>query len=166
MGLQRIALLDGQHVAAGLLVEIHHAGEAALSPNETMSGNSSAKGSSPMMSRAHQTAWPRPMRRLLAGEADGAGRLLQVALSETSCSSLPALGQRVDQLGLNIEIVLDHMLVAAGHENDVLDARLKRLVDGILHDGTIDDGQHFLRHRLGGGQEIACPDLQPVSPLF
>ena len=45
------------------------------------------------------------------------------------------------------------MLVAPGDEDDVLDARLQRLVDGILHDGTIDDGQHFLGHRLGGGQK-------------
>ena len=117
-----------------------------------MSGRSSAKGSSPMMSRAHQTAWPRPMRRLLAGEADGAGRRLH-AFQRRKLRLLAGLGQRVDQFRMDVEIVLDHLLVAAGHEDDVLDAGLERLVDGILHDGTVDDGQHFLRHRLGGRQE-------------
>ena len=46
-----------------------------------------------------------------------------------------------------------HRLVAAGDEDEVLDAGLARLVDHILERRPVDDGQHLLRHGLGGGQE-------------
>ena len=50
-------------------------------------------------------------------------------------------------------MVLDHRLAASGHEDEMLDASLARLVDHMLHDRTIDHGQHFLRHGLGGWQK-------------
>ena len=50
-------------------------------------------------------------------------------------------------------MVLDHALVAAGDEDELLDARRARLVDDVLQDRPIDDGQHLLGDRLGRGQE-------------
>src|SRR5258708_3546100 len=50
-------------------------------------------------------------------------------------------------------MVLDHALVAASDEDEVLDAGLPRFIDHVLDQRTIDHRQHFLRHRLRGGQE-------------
>ena len=47
-------------------------------------------------------------------------------------------------------------LVAPGHEDEMLDPGLARLVDHVLHDRAVDDGQHLLRHGLGGGQEAGA----------
>ena len=69
----------------------------------------------------------------------------------------PAQFQRLFQLDLAVEMVLDHALVAAGDEDEMLDAGLARLVDDMLDDGPVDDGQHFLGHGFGGRQE-ACAE--------
>ena len=53
-------------------------------------------------------------------------------------------------------MVLDDALVAAGDEDEMLDAGLAGLVDHILDDRPVDDGQHFLGNRLGGGQEAGA----------
>src|SRR5262249_33900279 len=52
-----------------------------------------------------------------------------------------------------VEMILDHALVASGHENEVLDACLARFVDHMLDERPIDHREHFLRHGLGGRQE-------------
>ena len=69
-----------------------------------------------------------------------AGRLLQPA-QQYQLLQLSRPGQRVDQLGLDIEIVLDDSLVAAGDEHNVLDTGFEGLVHGILDDGPVDHGQ-------------------------
>ena len=72
-------------------------------------------------------------RRLLAGEARLTGarelprQLLQLLL-------LAALGKRGVELVGDVEMVLDHALVAPGDEDEVLDPGLARLVDDMLHD--------------------------------
>ena len=50
-------------------------------------------------------------------------------------------------------MILDHRLAPSGDEDEMLDAGRLRLVDDVLHHRPVDDRQHFLRHRLGGGQE-------------
>src|SRR6516165_3204808 len=62
------------------------------------------------------------------------------------------------ELELPVEMVLDDRLVAAGDEDEMLDARLARLIDHVLDQPPIDDRQHLLRHGLGGRQE---PGAQP-----
>ena len=62
------------------------------------------------------------------------------------------------ELELAVEMVLDHALVAAGDEDEMLDAGLARLVDHVLDQRPVDHRQHLLRHGLGGGQE---PGAQP-----
>src|SRR5260370_6136192 len=51
---------------------------------------------------------------------------------------------------------LDDALVAAGDEDEMLDAGFFGLVDHILDQWLVDDGQHFLWHRLGGGQDAGA----------
>ena len=119
------------------------------------SGSSSANGSWPTSSRAHQTAWPRPSgdcwRVKLVVPGPGRSRA-----SSSSSAFLLALGQRQLELELAVEMVLDHALVAAGDEDEMLDAGLARLVDDVLDQRPVDDRQHFLRHGLGGGQEAGA----------
>src|SRR5262245_40626241 len=55
-------------------------------------------------------------------------------------------------------MVLDDSLVAAGDEDEVLDAGLARLVDHMLNQRPVDHRQHLLRHGLGGREE---PGAQP-----
>ena len=57
------------------------------------------------------------------------------------------------ELELAVEMILDDALVAAGDEDEMLDAGLARLIDRILDQRPVDDRQHFLGHGLGGGQE-------------
>ena len=53
-------------------------------------------------------------------------------------------------------MVLDHALVAPGDENEMLDPGLARLVDDVLHDRAVDDGEHLLRDRLRGGEKTGA----------
>ena len=91
-------------------------------------------------------------RRLLAGEA-GRARRRQIGHQRLIFLGLVAAAQRVLEFIGHVEMILDDRLVAAGDENEMLDARLARLVDDMLKDRPVDDGQHFLRDRLGGGQK-------------
>ena len=94
-------------------------------------------------------------RRLLPGEAHGArGRL--VAREHFHLGLLAARFQRRVEFELPVEVILDHALVAAGDEDEVLDAGFARLIDHVLDQRPVDDGQHFLRHRLGGGQDAGA----------
>ncbi len=66
---------------------------------------------------------------------------------------LAALRKRIVELELDIEMVFDDRLVAAGHEDEMLDAGLARLIDHILNDRPVDDRQHFLGNGLGGREK-------------
>ena len=94
----------------------------------------------------------KPHRHLLAREAGLAWRRLQ-ALQAGELIVLAALGERIVELELDVEVILDDRLVAPGHEDEMLDAGLARLVDHILDDRPVDDGQHLLRNGLGGRKE-------------
>ena len=78
-GLDRIALLHRQHVAAGLVIEIDHAGEATLVAERNHVGQQQRERlvTDDVARAPHRMA--EPVRRLLAGEADGARRRLQLA---------------------------------------------------------------------------------------
>ena len=118
-----------------------------------MSGSSTAKGSSPTISRAHQTAWPRPSGACWRVKLVCAGRR-QVGHQRLAVPSvLPRSLQRVVELIGDVEMILDDRLVAAGDEDEMLDAGLARLVDHMLDHGPVDDRQHLLGDRLGGRQK-------------
>ena len=117
-----------------------------------MSGKSTAKGSRPTNSRAHHTAWPRPSGCCWRVKAivPAFGRSCRSSVYRFVSSTLRE--RRLELVG-DIEMVCDHALVAAGDEDEMLDPRLACLVDHILQRRPVDDGQHLLRHRLGGGEE-------------
>jgi hypothetical protein len=64
----------------------------------------------------------------------------------------------VFELELQVEMVLDDGLVAAGDEDEMLDAGLARFVDHMLDQRPLDHRQHLLRDGLGGRQE---PGAEP-----
>ena len=94
----------------------------------------------------------KPEGGLLAGETR-LTRLRQVTVERFQLALLAAHFQRVLEFKLAVEMVFDDALVAARHEDEELDAGSTRLVHHMLDDRPVDDGQHFLGHRLGGGQE-------------
>ena len=53
-------------------------------------------------------------------------------------------------------MILDHALVAAGDEDEMLDAGVAGLVDHVLDQRPVDHGQHLFRHGLGGRQEAGA----------
>ena len=58
------------------------------------------------MSRAHQTAWPRPSGALLAREARLAGAR-EIADEELELARLAPLGERALELERGVEVILD-----------------------------------------------------------
>jgi hypothetical protein len=52
-----------------------------------------------------------------------------------------------------VEVVLERTFIASGNHEDVGDPRTHGLFDHVLDSGFVHDGEHFLRHRLRGGQE-------------
>ncbi len=91
-------------------------------------------------------------RLLLAGEYRIA-RLDGGLLGLLQLARLAALLQRRFQLIGRVEMILECALVAAGDEDELLDARRQAFLDGVLDQRPVDDRQHLLRHCLGGGQE-------------
>ena len=55
--------------------------------------------------------------------------------------------------GSVIEVIFDGILPFTGNDDDVLDAGSNAFLSDILNLGLIDNGEHFLRLGLGGGQE-------------
>src|SRR5918996_3942505 len=56
-----------------------------------------------------------------------------------------------------IEMILDWPLLAAGDDDDLLDAGRDRLLDTVLDDRFVDQRQHFLWLGLRGRQEAGAP---------
>src|SRR5207253_4777948 len=94
-------------------------------------------------------------RLLLAGDAGRPG-LRQILREQVEVGTFLSLPQGHFQLELAVEMVLDHALVAAGDENEMLDAGLARLVDDVLDQRPVDHRQHFLGHGFGGGEEAGA----------
>ena len=82
---------------------------------------------------------------------EGAARLGQLPV-------LAAPGERVIELGVPVEMVLQRALAPAGDEDELLDAGGARLLDGVLDDRRVDHRQHLFGHCLGRRQE---PGAQP-----
>ena len=148
--LGRVALLHRDHVAAGLLVKLDHVLHAALLRLHDHVGQQQREGFVADQFAGAPDGVAETERLLLAGEARLAGQRLE-PLQLGELVVLAALGERMVQLELDVEMVLDDRLVAAGHEDEMLDARLARLVDHILDHRPVDDRQHFLGNRLRRG---------------
>src|SRR3974390_3232075 len=98
---------------------------------------------------------PEPQRRLLPREAHGSGFRL-IARQDLHLHLLATRGKRGVEFEHPVEMVLDHPLVAPGDEDEMFDAGFLGLVDHILDQRLVDDGQHFLGHRLGGWQDAGA----------
>jgi hypothetical protein len=48
-------------------------------------------------------------------------------------------------------VILDGVLAATRHEDDIRDAGRQRLLDAVLDDRLVDERQHLFRLRFGGG---------------
>src|SRR4029078_3362564 len=57
------------------------------------------------------------------------------------------------ELHRDVEVILDRVLSASGAQDDVVDPGCDRLLDAVLNDRFVDQRQHFLGLRFGGGQE-------------
>ena len=91
-------------------------------------------------------------RRRLA-DVDGAGRARQDAAQRIEQVVLALRLERGLEFRVGIEVILDRPLGTAGHEHEVRGTGLQGLLGGVLDQRLVDDGQHFLRRRLGRGQE-------------
>ena len=91
-------------------------------------------------------------RRLLAREAGRAGGG-QVVHQGGVFGLFAAPLERVLELVVGVEMILDDALVAASDKDEMLNPSLPRLVHDILEDRPVDDGQHLLWNRLGRRQE-------------
>ncbi len=108
------------------------------------------------MSRAHHTAWPRPSGACCRVKLVAPAARLVARQDVLLGLLVAARGQRGVEFEHLVEMILDHALVAPGDEDEVLDAGLPGLVVHVLDQRLVDDGQHFLRHRLGGGQDAGA----------
>ncbi len=140
------------HVAADLAMGIDHLFQAARMGEDQVVGEQDGERlvGQEVAGAPHRVA--EPHRHLLAGVGDVARRGHPVE-NRTQGLGLAAFEQHVLQLDAVIEMVLDRALGAAGDEDELLDAGVDRLLDGILNQWLVDDGQHFLRHRLGRREE-------------
>ena len=92
---------------------------------------------------------------LLAGKT-GLACPRQVDFQQFQFFDLVAVTQGAVQLVLDIEMILDRALVAACHEDEMLDSGGARLIDDMLDHRTIDDRQHLFGDGLGGGQKTGA----------
>jgi hypothetical protein len=95
---------------------------------------------------------PEPERCLLSRKT-GLPGLRQILHERFEFRALAPLGQGPFELELAVEVVLDDALVAPGDEDEMLDPGGARLVDHVLYDRAIDDGQHFLGDGLRRGEK-------------
>ena len=91
-------------------------------------------------------------RHLLADGGDRARRH-RLGAQQFQRLALVALGQGGFQLEGDVEMFDQRGLAAAGDHAELLDPGGARLIDRVLDQRLVDDRQHFLWHRLGGGQE-------------
>ena len=98
-------------------------------------------------------------RFLLAGEARCA-RCGQKAFEVQEFFLLVAAPQHFLKLELPVEMVFDNAFIAARYKDEMLDAAVPRLVDHMLNDWPVYDGQHFFRHGLGGRKKPRARGLR------
>ena len=90
-------------------------------------------------------------RRLANVNAGRVGR--QDAPQQLDQLLLALLRERRLELGITVEMILDRALGTARDEDQESGTRGERLFRRILDQRLVDDRQHLLRARLGGGQE-------------
>ena len=74
--------------------------------------------------------------------------------------------QRDLQFTRAVEVILDGPFLTPGDEDKLMNARCHRLFDGILDQGFVDDGEHFLGACLGGGEKSRPQSRDGKDGLF
>src|SRR5260221_1898849 len=143
---------DSHDVAAGLLVDIDHLLEAGHVGEEEIVGEDDGEGLiADELARAPDGV-AEAERLLLPRIGDLAG-LGHPGMEGVELGLLAASAQRRLELEGMVEMILQRRFRATGHEDEFLDAGGPRLLEGVLDQRLVDDRQHFLRDRLGRGQE-------------
>lgn len=70
------------------------------------------------------------------------------------------------QFARAVEMILDGPFLTPGDEDKLTNARRYRLFDGILDQGFVDDGKHFLGACLGGGEKSGPQSRDGKDGLF
>ena len=143
--------MHGDHRALVLLEDLHHLLHAGHRAVDDVVAEHDREGlvAHEVAGHEHRVAEAQGLPLAHVGDVDhvgdGAHLLEQVRLA--------ALLQQLLQLVGDVEVVLDRVLAAAGDDDDVGEARRHRLLDHVLDDRLVDEGQHLLGLRLGGGEE-------------
>ncbi len=125
--------LDRDDVAAALGIGVEHLGQTAFAGGlHQHVGQQQGKRLVADQFAGAPHGVTEAQRLLLAGIAGGSGAG-QVVVQNRELGGLAALGQHLFELELAVEMVLDHALVAAGDEDEVLDAGFHGLVDHMLN---------------------------------
>ena len=103
---------------------------------------------------------------VLFGPQHGVAETLRVALSDEvdvreraglddpgELRLVALLLKGVLELGHAVEVIGEGVLVASDDDEHVVDPRCDGFFDDVLDGRLVDDGQHLLRHGLGGGKE-------------
>ena len=116
-----------------------------------MSPSSTANGSVADVVPGGTDGVAQPVQLLLPDEVDV--RQVGDAADGSRSSSSSRDSQLRLQLEVAVEVLLDRALALADDHEDVRDAGGHRLLDHVLDHRRVDDRQHLLGLRLGGGQE-------------
>lgn len=77
--------------------------------------------------------------------------------SSVGVGGLTTLAQKVLQGAIGLEVGEQFRLAGRGNDNDAVDVRgLKGLLDHVLDDGLIEDGEHLLGGALGAREEAGA----------
>ena len=82
--------------------------------------------------------------------------MLEMARTCSRRSVWPRCGEVPLELVGHVEVVLDRVLALAGDDDDAGEARGHRLLDHVLDDRLVHEGQHLLGLRLRGGEEAGA----------
>src|SRR6185437_3037587 len=145
--------LDRDDVAATCSIDVEHLSETAfaLGLHQDVGKKQSEGFVADELARAPDRM-AEAERLLLTGEARAAWAW-QTLVETLELGRLAARGKNLLELELPVEMVLDHAFIAPGDEDEVLDPGFFRFIHHVLDERTIDNGQHFFRHRLGGGKK-------------
>ncbi len=148
-------LHDGHDRAVGLLVGMDQLADAGPLPDDDVVGQDHRERLVAHQLLGHQDSVAQAQLFLLAYVGD-----LGQVRDGSDLAQLVDLAPRLQellQLEVQIEVILDRPLLAAGDDDDLLDAGLDRLFDSVLDDRLVNEREHLLRLRLGGREEAGPP---------
>ena len=143
--------LQGDHGIPALFVEPHHLADARLVGVDDVVAehDREALASDQVAGLQHRVAEPEGLLLPDVRDRHQLGDLPDLAEEVF----LAALLQHRLELRRRVEVVFDGVLAAPRHDHDPLDAGVARFLDDVLDERPVDERQHFLGLRLGGGQK-------------